>query len=80
MTLKTVRVAFSYRSVVAGETVTAETWVDKAPRGARFDRLMRFTGADGRVKVDARTTWAVLDRQTGRLVRVPADVAERFLG
>ncbi|WP_413790684.1 acyl-ACP thioesterase domain-containing protein, partial [Bacillus thuringiensis] len=65
-------------NVVAGETVTAETWVDDAPKGARFDRLMRFTGADGRVKVDARTTWALLDRQTGRLLRVPVEVVERF--
>lgn len=63
----------------AGETVTAETWVQDPPRGARFDRMMRFTGEDGRVKVEARTTWAVLDRASGRLVRVPKDVAERFL-
>lgn len=65
-------------SVLAGETVTAETWVADSPKGARFDRLMRFTGADGRVKVDARTTWALLDRQSGRLLRVPAEVVERF--
>ena len=69
-----------YRSnVSAGETVTAETWVQDPPKGARFDRMMRFTGEDGRVKVEARTTWAVLDRASGRLVRVPKDVAERFL-
>ncbi len=65
-------------SVLAGETVTAETWVADAPKGARFDRLMRFTGTDGRVKVDARTTWALLDRQSGRLLRVPAEVVDRF--
>ncbi|KQN82080.1 thioesterase [Sphingomonas sp. Leaf67] len=65
-------------SVLAGETVTGETWVADAPKGARFDRLMRFTGTDGRVKVDARTTWALLDRQSGRLLRVPAEVVDRF--
>ncbi len=65
-------------SVLDGETVTAETWVADAPKGARFDRLMRFTGTDGRVKVDARTTWALLDRQSGRLLRVPAEVVDRF--
>lgn len=65
-------------NVSTGETVTAETWVDDAPKGARFDRLMRFTGADGRVKVEARTTWALIDRQSGRLLRVPAAVVERF--
>ena len=66
-------------NMVAGETVTAETWVQDPPKGARFDRMMRFTGEDGRVKVEARTTWAVIDRASGRLVRVPKDVAALFL-
>ncbi|MEG3181087.1 acyl-CoA thioesterase [Sphingomonas sp. LT1P40] len=66
-------------NVVAGETVTGETWVPQPPRGARFDRHMRFTGADGRVKVEAVSTWAMLDRATGRLVRVREDVAAPFL-
>ncbi|AJP73247.1 acyl-CoA thioesterase [Sphingomonas hengshuiensis] len=66
-------------NVSAGETVTAETWVAEPPRGARFDRHMRFTGDDGRVRVEARTTWALLDRASGRLCRVPADVAAPFL-
>jgi len=69
-----------YRGNVSpGETVTAETWVSDPPRGARFDRHMRFTGADGKVRVEARTTWALLDRATGRLLRVPAEVAAPFL-
>lgn len=67
------------RSVVEGETVTAETWVPEPPKGARFDRYMKFTGADGKVRVEAKTTWAILDRATGRLVRVPAEVAAPFL-
>ncbi|RHW18703.1 acyl-CoA thioesterase [Sphingomonas gilva] len=66
-------------NVAAGETVTAETWVEDPPRGARFDRMMRFTGEDGRVKVEARTTWALIDRASGRLLRVPQDVAANFL-
>jgi acyl-CoA thioester hydrolase len=65
-------------NVIAGETVTAETWVPDPPRGARFDRHMRFTGADGRVKVEAKTTWAMLDRETGRLVRVRDEIAAPF--
>ena len=69
-----------YRGNVSeGETVTAETWVPEPPRGARFDRYMKFTGADGKVRVEAKTTWAILDRATGRLVRVPAEVAAPFL-
>ena len=67
-------------NVAAGETVTATTWVADAPKGARFDRLMRFTGADGRVKVEATTTWAIVDREAGRIVRVPKEVAARFGG
>ena len=67
-------------NVSAGESVTAETWVADAPKGARFDRLMRFTGADGKVKVEAKTTWALVDRAAGRIVRVPTEVAAPFLG
>lgn len=66
-------------NVSVGETVLGETWIPEGPRGARFDRMMRFTGADGRVKVDAKTTWALIDRASGRLLRVPAEVAARFV-
>ncbi|WP_029937155.1 acyl-CoA thioesterase [Sphingomonas sp. UNC305MFCol5.2] len=66
-------------SVLEGETVTAETWVPEPPKGARFNRYMKFTGADGKVRVEAKTTWAILDRATGRLVRVPPEVAAPFL-
>ncbi|WP_374943797.1 acyl-CoA thioesterase [Sphingomonas sp.] len=62
-----------------GETVTAETWVPNPPKGARFDRHMRFTGADGRVKVEAVTTWAMLDRASGRLLRVRPEIAAAFV-
>jgi len=69
-----------YRGNVSeGETVTGETWVPHPPRGARFDRHMRFTGADGKVKVEAVSTWAMLDRATGRLVRVRDEIAAPFL-
>jgi acyl-CoA thioester hydrolase len=66
-------------NVSAGETVTARTWVGEAPRGARFDRHVEFTGPDGKVKVRAKTTWAIVDRASGRILRVPMDVAARFL-
>ena len=67
-------------NVRAGDKVTAETWVPEPPKGARFDRHMRFTGADGRVKVEAISTWALIDRASGRLLRVPAELAAPFLG
>jgi len=69
-----------YRGNLAvGETVTGETWVAEPPKGARFDRHVRFTGADGRVKVEAVTTWALIDRATGRLLRVRDEIAAPFL-
>ena len=74
------RHAIDYRgNVAAGETVTGETWVPEPPKGARFDRHVRFTGADGKVKVEAVTTWALLDRATGRLMRVRPEIAAPFL-
>ena len=66
-------------NVRAGETVTGETWVPDPPKGARFDRHMRFTGADGRVKVEAVSTWAMIDRASGRLVRVRPEIAAPFI-
>jgi acyl-CoA thioester hydrolase len=66
-------------NVQAGETVTGETWVGAPPKGARFDRNVRFIGADGKVKVEAVTTWAMLERATGKLVRIRDDVAAPFL-
>ena len=69
-----------YRGNVSeGETVTGETWVDEPPRGARFNRNVRFTGEDGKVRVEAKTPWAVIDRASGRVARVPAELAELFL-
>jgi len=66
-------------NVTQGETVTARTWIPDAPRGARFDRLIEFTGPDGKVKVAAKSTWAIIDKATGRILRVPPEVAAPFL-
>lgn len=66
-------------NVRAGDVVQVKTWVGDAPKGARFDRLMEFTGADGKVKVAAKTTWALIDRATGRLLRVTPEIAAPFL-
>ena len=67
------------RAVLPGETVTGRTWVPDAPRGARFDRHMEFTGEDGKLRVKAKTTWAIIDKATGRPLRVPPEVAAPFL-
>lgn len=61
-----------------GESVTGETFIPEGPTGARFDRRVDFKTAAGKVIVSARTTWAIIDRAAGRIVRVPRDVAEPF--
>jgi len=66
-------------NVVVGEHVVGETWVPEPPRGARFDRHFRFVGDDARVRVEGVTTWAMIDRATGRLVRIRDEVAAPFL-
>ena len=68
------------RAAGPDESVTGRTWVGEAPRGARFDRHVEFVGDDGRLKVRAKTTWAILDKATGRPLRVPPEVAAAFLG
>ncbi|WP_294087353.1 thioesterase family protein [Sphingomonas sp.] len=73
------RHAIDYRGNIGpGAVVTGETWVPGDPYGARFDRSFRFVGADGRVKVEGVTTWALLDRASGRLMRVRPELAARF--
>ena len=68
------------RPALAGDRLTARTWVGDAPRGARFDRFVEFTGADGRTCVRAKTSWAILDRAAGRPIRVPPEVVAPFVG
>ena len=70
-----------YRGNVGeGEEVEAVTEIREPPSGARFDRYVTFRNTDGKELVRAKTTWAMIDRATGRIARVPAEVAEPFLG
>ena len=62
-----------------GESVLAETFVPDPPAIARFDRRVDFRNHAGKAIVSARTTWVMIDRATGRVVRVPAEVAACFL-
>ena len=66
-------------NVQAGETVEGRTWISEPPKGARFWRNVSFTGTDGKAKVSAKTNWAIIDRNSGRPVRVPAELAALFL-
>jgi acyl-CoA thioester hydrolase len=67
------------RAAHVGDRVTARTWVGDAPQGARFDRFVEFTGEDGKTRVRARTVWAILDKASGRPIRVPPQVVAPFL-
>ena len=67
------------RSAVAGDRITARTWIGEPPRGARSTRMMEFVGPDGKVCVRARTDWATIDRALGRPIRVPPEVVAPFL-
>jgi acyl-CoA thioester hydrolase len=65
-------------NIVAGDSVTGSTWLDSPPQGAKFDRHVEFARGD-KVIVRAKTTWAIVDKTTQRILRVPKDIAARFL-
>ena len=67
------------RPALVGDVVTGRTWVDEAPRGARFDRFMEFTSAEGKLLVRARTTWAMLDKASGRPQRIAPEIVAPFV-
>jgi acyl-CoA thioester hydrolase len=76
-----VRHEVDYRgNIRLGESVCAETFIPDGPVGARFVRHFRFTDAHGKAIVTARTTWALIARASGRLIRVPPEVAAPFMG
>jgi len=67
-------------NVGPGQSVTANTWIEREPKGAQFDRRVDFVDAAGKVIVRANTTWAMIDKATGRLVRVRPEVSAPFMG
>ncbi len=74
-----VRHEIDYRgNLKVGESVEGRTWIDGPPTGAKFDRHVAFV-KDGKMLVQAKTTWAIIDRTTQRILRVPKDVTARFL-
>ena len=67
------------RPALVGDVVRGVTWVADAPKGARFDRFMEFTGAAGKTLVKARTTWAMLEKASGRPQRITTQIVAPFL-
>ena len=58
------------RAAFEGDRVSGKTWVGEAPKGAKFDRY---------VEIRARTHWAIIDKASGRPIRVPPEVIAPFL-
>jgi acyl-CoA thioester hydrolase len=58
--------------------VTATTWIEGEAQGAKSLRRVEFADASGKRLVSAATTWAMLDRATGRLARVRPEVLAPF--
>lgn len=61
-----------------GDQIVLRTWVGKASRITfeRFTEIRR--SSDGQLLAKARTLWCPISSQTGRPVRVSADVREQF--
>ncbi len=74
-----VRHEIDYRGNIGeGESVTGETWIPGDPKGATSARRVDFRAATGKLVVSALTTWAMLDRETKRPVRVRPEVVAPF--
>jgi acyl-CoA thioester hydrolase len=74
-----VRHEIDYRGNVAeGAQVHAETWIEGPAQGAKSLRRVEFTDASGKRLVSAATTWAMIDRASGRLARVRPEVLGPF--
>jgi acyl-CoA thioester hydrolase len=67
------------RAAYEGDRLIGRTWVGDAPKGARFDRHVEFAGEDGKARVRAKTSWAIIDRTSNRPIRVPAGVIAPFV-
>ena len=62
-----------------GDSVEGTTEIREGPSGARFDRHFACVDGCGKTLVSAKTTWAMVDRHTRRVLRVPPDVSAPFL-
>ncbi|MBI1251588.1 MAG: acyl-CoA thioesterase [Alphaproteobacteria bacterium] len=74
------RCEIDYRAELKlGDAVEARTWVADAARGAAWDRFVEIwrTG-DAKPAAEIKMIWALLDGQTRRLKRVPAEIIQRF--
>ncbi|UAB78637.1 acyl-CoA thioesterase [Erythrobacter sp. SCSIO 43205] len=74
-----IRHEIDYRGNIAeGENATGTTYIPGDAKGAKSVRVVEFTDANGKPLVTAKTTWAMLDKESGRLARVRPEVLAPF--
>ena len=74
-----IRHEIDYRGNIGeGEVAHGNTFIPGAARGAKSVRHVEFTDGAGKTLVSAQTTWAMLERATGRLARVRPEVLAPF--
>ena len=63
--------------VTVGQALSAETWVDEWRQAScvRKTELVR----DGKVVARAATTWALISLGSGRPIRIPDELREKFV-
>ena len=75
-----VRHEIDYRANIAvGQQAIGTTYIPGEARGAKSLRVVEFTDIAGKPLVSAQTSWAMLDRESGRLARVRHEVLAPFL-
>ena len=62
-----------------GDEVTARTFIPDPPQGARFVRCVDFLNAAGKPIVQVRSVWAMIDKASGRPLRITPEVAAPFM-
>jgi len=69
-----------YRAALElGDDVEVRTWVDDAPRGPAWARFVDiYKHGAPKPAAQIKSNWVMLDMETRRLRRVPAELAQRF--
>jgi len=66
-------------NIEKGDTVTARTFIPDPPQGARFLRCVDFTNAEGKPIVQVRSMWVLIDKNSGRPLRITPEISGPFL-
>jgi len=75
-----IRHEIDYRGNIGlGESVTGLTHIPNPPCGAKSVRLAEFSDPSGKTIVRSSTTWAMLERASGKLARVRPEILAPFL-